>query len=71
MELAVVGTYASSVEANVVRARLESEGISAIVRADDIGATTPTLTLGRGVEVLVRAEDLAIAKERLERMLPG
>ena len=66
-----MGTYSSSVEANVVRARLESEGIAAVVRADDVGATTPTLTLGRGVDVLVRSEDLAVAKERLERMLPG
>ncbi len=71
MDLAVLGTYSSTIEANLVKARLESDGISALVRADDLGATTPTLTLGRGVQVLVLESELALAREVLERMLPG
>lgn len=71
MELARLGTYNSVTEANLVKARLESEGIAAIVQSDDLGATTPTLGVVRGVLVLVRDEDRAEAMEVLERMLPG
>ena len=72
MDLVRLGTYNTLTEANLVKARLESEGIDAIVQSDDLGAMTPTLNMVRGVEVLVREEDRAIAMESLERMLgPG
>jgi type III secretory pathway lipoprotein EscJ len=70
MALVRLGTYNSLTEANLVRARLESEGITAIVQSDDVGSMTPTLITVRGVQVLVREEDQARAMESLERMLP-
>lgn len=71
MELVRLGTYNSITEANLVRARLESEGIDAIVQSDDLGSTTPMLGNVRGVLVLVREEERAAAMEVLERMLPS
>lgn len=65
----MLGTYNSLTEANLVKARLESESIEAIVQSDDVGSMTPTLNTVRGVQVLVRAEDRAVAMESLERML--
>lgn len=70
-ELVVLGTYNTLTEANLVKARLETEDIDAIVRSDDAGSTTPTLITVRGVQVLVREEDRAIAMDVLERMLPS
>ena len=69
MDLVVLGTYNSLTEANLVKARLESEGIEAIVQSDDVGSMTPTLNTVRGVQVLVRSSDRAEAMESLERML--
>lgn len=69
MELVVLGTYNTLTEANLVKARLESEGIEAVVQSDDLGSMTPTLNTVRGVQVLVRSEDRAGAMESLERML--
>jgi len=69
MELVVLGTYNTLTEANLVKARLESEEIDAIVQSDDVGSMTPTLNTVRGVEVLVRSDDRARAMESLERML--
>lgn len=69
MDLVRLGTYNSLTEANLVKARLESEGIEALVQSDDVGSTTPTLGAVRGVIVLVRDEDRAQAMEVLERML--
>lgn len=71
MDLVRLGIYYSTTEANLVKARLESEGIDAVVQADDLGATTPMLGNVRGVLVLVREEERAAAMEILERMLPS
>jgi hypothetical protein len=71
MELVRLGTYNSITEANLVKARLESEGIEALVQADDLGSTTPTLGVVRGIIVLVREPDRATAMDVLERMLPS
>lgn len=70
MDLVRLATYNTLIEANLVKARLEAEGIDALVQSDDLGATTPTLGLVRGVQVLVREGDRAAAMESLERMLP-
>jgi len=69
MELVQLGSYNTLTEANLVKARLESEGIEAIVQSDDLGSMTPTLNTVMGVQVLVRSEDRALAMESLERML--
>lgn len=71
MDLVRLGTYTTLTEANLVKARLQSEGIDAIVQSDDAGSMTPNLITGRGVNVLVRETDRALAMESLERMLPG
>lgn len=72
MDLVRLGTYNTLTEANLVKARLESEGIGALVQSDDVGSMTPTLIAVRGVHVLVREEDRAVAMESLERMIgPG
>ena len=72
MELVQLGTYTTLTEANLVKARLEAEGIAALVQSDDLGSMTPTLNTVRGVQVLVREGDRARAMDSLERMLgPG
>jgi cell division protein FtsN len=71
VELVQLGTYNSITEANLVKARLESEGIEALVQSDDLGSTTPTLGVVRGVIVLVKELDRAEAMDVLERMLPS
>lgn len=71
MGLVRLGTYNSLTEANLVKARLESEGIASLVQADDIGSMTPTMNTVRGVRVFVEESDQAEAMEVLERMLPG
>ncbi|HEY7824903.1 MAG TPA: DUF2007 domain-containing protein [Acidimicrobiia bacterium] len=69
MNLVRVGKYSSMTEANLVKARLEGEGIESMVQADDLGSTTPMLGTIRGILVLVREEDRPRAMETLERMI--
>lgn len=71
MELVSIGTYNTLTEANLVKARLSTDGIEALVQADDIGSMAPTMITLRGVQVLVRESDRAAALEFLGRMLPG
>ncbi|HEU4318940.1 MAG TPA: DUF2007 domain-containing protein [Acidimicrobiia bacterium] len=71
MELVSIGTYSTLTEANMVKARLSTDGIEALVQADDIGSMAPTMITLRGVQVLVRESDRAAALEFLGRMLPG
>ena len=68
--LTSVGTYGSTTEAELVRARLEANGIRSMVQADDASGAVPSLGGIEGVRVLVRSDDLAIAYEVLERALP-
>lgn len=70
MELVRLGTYNTITEAHLVKAKLESAGIDAMVQSDDLGSTTPMLGNVRGVLVLVREDDRADAMDVLERMLP-
>jgi hypothetical protein len=69
VELVQLGTYTTLTEANLVKARLEAEGIAALIQSDDLGSMTPTLNTVRGVQVLVREDDRARAMDSLERML--
>jgi cell division protein FtsN len=71
VDLVRLGTYNSITEANLVKARLASEGIEALIQSDDIGSMTPTLVVVSGVHVLVRESDRADAMELLGRMLPS
>lgn len=72
MDLIQLGTYSTLTEANLVKARLEADGIPALVQSDDLGSMTPTLNTVRGVQVLVREDDRSEAMDVLGRMLgPG
>jgi hypothetical protein len=71
MGLTRLGIYGSTTEAELVRARLEANGIVALVQADNASGTVPPLGTIEGIKVLVREEDLADAYEALERMLPA
>ena len=55
----------TTAEAELARAHLATEGIEATVAADDIGGMCPGVSLGR-IRLLVRNDDLAIAKQVLE-----
>ena len=71
MDLVILGTYGSTTEAEVVRARLEVSGVDSVVQADVASGMVPMLATVEGVKVLVRESDLAEAYEVLERMLPA
>ena len=71
MDLTVIGTYSTVTEANLVRAKLETFGVDAVVERDVASGSIPTIEALQGVKVLVREADLAEAFEILERMLPA
>lgn len=71
MDLALVGTYMSMTEAALVKARLEVNGIDAVIQSDTASGAVPFLEVTEGVRVMVRPADLADAMDALERMLPG
>jgi hypothetical protein len=70
MDLIAIGTYSSVTEANLIKAKLETFGIDAVVQGDVASGSIPTIEALLGVKVLVRETDLAEAFEVLERMLP-
>ncbi len=70
MELSRIGIYQSTAEANLVKARLEFNGIQAMIQSDSASGAVPQLEAYSGVKVFVREDDLAEALEVLERMLP-
>ncbi len=57
--------YNSETEAEIVRGRLESEGIEARISADDCGGMLPQYQYIRGVRLLVAPEDIERAREIL------
>ena len=71
MALRRLGSYSSFTEASLVKAKLKTFGIEAIVEEDVASSSIPALGQLEGVKVLVRESDLAAAYEVLERMLPS
>ena len=65
-DLATVAVYTTRSDAEIVRARLVSEGIEAIVIADDEGGLNPGFYSRYGVRVLVAATELAAAHAALD-----
>ena len=63
--LVPVGTFPNKVDAEMAQSALEAADIEAMVSADDAGGLQPSLWVGEGVKVLVRAEDLAEAQKVL------
>ena len=66
VELVVVRTYSTLVEAELAKTALESVGIDSMVRSDNEGGQSPALAMTRGAELMVRAEDLAAANDMLD-----
>jgi len=62
--LVVVGTFLTTMEAELARGALDAADIESMVSADDAGGMRPGLWVS-GVRLLVRAEDVARAAEVL------
>jgi len=64
----VLETFPNRIAAEMAAGLLESEGVEAIVMADDASGTLPPLQFIRGVRLLVYREDEARAREILRDM---
>ncbi len=65
MDLVTVATCVSVVEAEIVKGRLEAEGIPAFVADEAGGGVMPFIASSSGVRVQVAREDEARAREVL------
>jgi hypothetical protein len=63
----VVGRFENHETAEAAASLLGSEGIEAVVSADDAGGELPNLDVGRPVRVFVQAEDAEFAKGLLKQ----
>ena len=64
-DLVTVAVYPTRSDAEIVKARLASDGIEAIVIADDEGGLNPGFYSRYGVRVVVASRDLTDARESL------
>jgi hypothetical protein len=64
----VLETFPNRIAAEMAAGLLESEGIEALVMADDAGGTYPMLQFIRGVKLMVATDDEARAREILAAM---
>jgi len=64
-DLVVVHTFMSRPEADMAKSALDAAGIPSMVRSDDAGGLQPGLWEGRGVAILVSADDAKAASEIL------
>ena len=64
-ELVVLRTFPTVIEADLAKSALDSVGIDSMVRSDNKGGQTPGLAFSQGVELLVRADDVAAANDML------
>ena len=64
-ELVVLRTFPTVVEAELAKSALDSVGIDSMVRSDNEGGQSPGLAFSRGVELLVKANDVAAANDML------
>jgi hypothetical protein len=64
-ELVVVRSFGDRIEAEMARSALEAAGIRSMVRGDDCAGLRPHMSLGSGIELIVRAMDRAKALEVL------
>jgi hypothetical protein len=56
-------------QADLMKAYLECEGIEVIMQADDAGGTLPTLSLLNGVSLFVPENDLIRAQKIVKEIL--
>ncbi|MCL4503867.1 MAG: DUF2007 domain-containing protein [Deltaproteobacteria bacterium] len=64
----VLETFPNRIEAEMAAGLLASEGVEAMVVADDAGGAYPSLQFVRGVRLMVAAEDAYRAREILRDM---
>ena len=64
-ELVVLRTFPTVIEADLAKSALDSVGIDSMVRSDNEGGQSPGLGFTQGVELLVRAGDVAAANDML------
>jgi hypothetical protein len=64
-DLVVLRTFPTVVEADLAKTALDSVGIDSIVRSDNKGGQSPALAFSRGVELVVRSDDVAAANDVL------
>jgi Putative prokaryotic signal transducing protein len=69
-ELVVVRTFSDHFAADVAKTALDAAGIECFVRSDDAGGEYPGLSIGRGAQLVVRAEDGVRADEILNSSDP-
>ncbi|HEO65742.1 MAG TPA: DUF2007 domain-containing protein [Spirochaetes bacterium] len=67
-KLIVLATFTNEINAEIVRAKLEANGINSFVFKDDCGGMEPQLQLILGVQVLVDSEDIEKAKKLLRKV---
>lgn len=56
-ELISVYKVYDSIEAELIKGQLESEGISSFLKSDNAGGVLSHLTITSGIEIIVRKED--------------
>jgi hypothetical protein len=61
--LKLLSTYQTEFEAELVRGKLEREGIEAMIESQDRANVLPSLDYAGGVHLYVEPEDLERAKE--------
>jgi hypothetical protein len=61
----VLRTFPTVIEADLAKSSLDSVGIDSMVRSDNKGGQTPGLAFSQGVELFVRANDVAAANDVL------
>jgi len=66
-----VATYSTALEANLCRMALIESGIEAWLTTEHLAGVAPHLALALGVDVLVRDEDAAGAREVLQELAAG
>jgi hypothetical protein len=65
----IVRTFSDRGEAEIARSLLESEGIRALLSADDLAGNTPPLDFSAGLQLVVEAEDVERARELLDEVI--
>jgi hypothetical protein len=65
-ELVVLRTYHTVIDAELAKTALDSVGIDSMVRSDNQGGQSPGLSFTRGVELLVRPDDVEAANDILD-----
>jgi len=71
-ELVVVQTYGSRLDADMAKGALEAAGIPAMIQADTAGGMREHLAwTGDGFHVLVREEDVIVARDVLTPPIEG